>query len=88
MSPILLFAAAVAAAAGPSDDAAGRLVGSALVGGRAFATVQSLTDRVGARPAGSSAAARAVEWAQHPPVERNRPPGDDPLNEWLNKGRK
>src|SRR2546428_9226840 len=34
------------------------------------------------------AVARAVESAQRPPVERNRRPGDDPLNEWLNKGRK
>jgi len=34
------------------------------------------------------AVARAVEWAQHAPAERSRRPGDDPLNEWLNKGRK
>jgi DNA-binding NtrC family response regulator len=33
------------------------------------------------------AVSRAVEWAKHAPAERNRRPGDDPLNEWLNKGR-
>jgi carboxypeptidase Q len=40
-----------------------RLVGAALANGGAYATAQSLSDRVGARLAGSEGAARAVEWA-------------------------
>lgn len=40
-----------------------RLVGAALAGGGAYATAQSLSDRVGARLAGTVGAERAVEWA-------------------------
>ncbi len=58
--PLLLFAAA--AHAEPLSPAA-RLVGAALVEGRAFDTVRSLTDHVGPRLTGSPGAERAVEWA-------------------------
>jgi hypothetical protein len=42
---------------------AARIAGSALVGGHAFAIVQSLVDQVGHRMAGSPSADRGVEWA-------------------------
>jgi len=51
------------AVSGSESDVPARLVGGALTGGRAYATAQSLTDRIGARPAGSVSAERAVEWA-------------------------
>jgi Zn-dependent M28 family amino/carboxypeptidase len=46
----------------PPDDAA-RLVGGALLGAGGYAIVQSLTDRVGARLAGTAGAERGVAWA-------------------------
>jgi hypothetical protein len=43
-------------------DPAARIAGEALSGGRAWALTAELADRIGARPAGSAAAARAVKW--------------------------
>jgi Zn-dependent M28 family amino/carboxypeptidase len=48
----------------PSGSAA-KLAGAALVAGRSYDLVQSLTDRVGGRLSGSPGAERAVEWALH-----------------------
>src|SRR5438270_117772 len=61
----LVLSAGSASAAGPDPLAvAARLAGTALVGGHAYAIVQSLTDRVGQRLAGSPGAERAVEGAR------------------------
>jgi Zn-dependent M28 family amino/carboxypeptidase len=58
---VLLLGSALAR--GEGSDVAARLVGAALVGGRSYSTVQSLTDGVGHRLAGTPAGARAVDWA-------------------------
>ena len=51
------------AARGEPSGVAERLIGAALSEGRAYQIAESLTDGVGARPAGSDGAARAVTWA-------------------------
>jgi Zn-dependent M28 family amino/carboxypeptidase len=51
------------AAGAPEGGMAARLVGLALTNGKAYSLAESLTDGVGARPAGSPGAERAVKWA-------------------------
>jgi hypothetical protein len=47
----------------PAQSPAAQITGAALLGGGAYAYAADLSDRVGARLAGSSGADRAVEWA-------------------------
>jgi Iap family predicted aminopeptidase len=68
--PLFAVALAVGAHAAPppktppkTPAVAAQLAGAALMGGHAFSIVQSLTDRVGHRIAGSPSAERALEWA-------------------------
>ncbi len=61
----IILLSSVAAHAAPPDPngVEARLAGAALMDGQAFATVESLSDHIGQRLAGSPAADRAVEWA-------------------------
>lgn len=64
--PVLVWAARPAPAPTPAvapATAASRIAGAELTGSQAHAILQSLTDRVGARFAGTPGAERAVEWA-------------------------
>ena len=54
---------ALMGAGGGDNGVSARLVGQAMSEGRALGIAQSLADGVGARPAGSPGAARAVQWA-------------------------
>src|SRR5258706_565508 len=58
LAAILLVPAALAA-----DDSAGRLAARALGDTPIFEDLKELCDRVGGRPTGSPAAARAIEWS-------------------------
>jgi hypothetical protein len=60
---LLMLLLVGAPASADVDPVPARLAGGALLGARALSIVQSLTDGIGPRPAGSPAAARAVEWA-------------------------
>jgi len=59
----LALTSAVAHAAPDPNSPAARFTGAAFTDGGAYALVQSLSDKVGQRLAGSAAADRAVEWA-------------------------
>src|SRR5687767_63006 len=63
LSSLLVGSTSFAAPQYNAAEVAAKLGDAALKGGRAFAIVQSLTDKVGARLPGSPAADRAVEWA-------------------------
>jgi carboxypeptidase Q len=58
---LLLTCGGAPAFADPAGVA--RVMGTAISDGKASAIAESLTDRVGARPAGSPGAAKAVQWA-------------------------
>ncbi|MSP62023.1 MAG: peptidase M28 family protein [Myxococcales bacterium] len=60
---LALLAGSPAAAAPAESTVAARITGAALIDGQSYAIVQSLTDKVGHRLAGTPSAERAVEWA-------------------------
>jgi len=59
LTPLLLT---IATAAGPDDEAVGRIVGTALTESRAYEKLAWLTDRIGHRLSGSRNLQRAVAW--------------------------
>lgn len=58
--PLVLL---LAGASDPSEEAAARILGSALVESRAYEKLSYLTDRIGHRLSGSSALSQAIAWA-------------------------
>jgi hypothetical protein len=61
--PLVLLSAVAQAAPPDPNGPAARLTGAAFAQGNAYRLVQSLSDNVGPRLAGSSGAERAVDWA-------------------------